>query len=59
MIKDHETSRKIDNGVVPSKADLQASGSWSLPFFGLALVTTILVIGTMLGSGDASAFFGK
>jgi hypothetical protein len=59
MTKDHATSRKADNGVVPSKADLQATGSWSVPLLTLALVLSILLIGTMFGSDHASAFFGR
>lgn len=59
MAKVRETGRKADNGVVPSEADLQATGSWSIPLFGLALVITVLIVGTMLGSDDASAFFGR
>ncbi|MEQ8334776.1 hypothetical protein [Nisaea sp.] len=46
------------NGVVPSEADLQASGSWGLPLFGLALVLSLVLVSVMTGSGDASAFFG-
>tara|TARA_E500000305_G_scaffold23511_1_gene17714 strand:+ start:917 stop:1096 length:180 start_codon:yes stop_codon:yes gene_type:complete len=46
------------NGVVPSEADLQASGSWGLPLLGVALVLSLVLVGVMAGSGDASAFFG-
>ena len=46
------------NGVVPSEADLQASGSWGLPLLGLALVLSLVLVSVMAGSGDASAFFG-
>ncbi|WP_193184761.1 hypothetical protein [Nisaea sediminum] len=59
MAKDRKTSNRTENGVVPSKADLQATGSWSMPFFTVALVLTILLIGTMFGSDHASAFFGQ
>lgn len=50
--------RNGGNGVVPSEADLQASGSWGLPLLGITLVLTLVLVGVMAGSGDASAFFG-
>ena len=59
MAKDRDRSKKVDNGVVPSKADLQATGSWSMPLFTFALILTILLVGTMFGSDNASAFFGQ
>ena len=59
MAEDQKKRSRSDNGVVPSKADLQSAGSWSLPLFGIALIVSLVLIGTMLGSGDASAFFGQ
>ena len=50
--------RNGSNGVVPSEADLQASGSWGLPLLGIAIVFSLVLVGVMAGSGDASAFFG-
>ncbi|WP_323797953.1 hypothetical protein [Nisaea sp.] len=55
----HKSKRRIGgNGVVPSEADLQASGSWGLPLLGITLVLTLVLVSVMAGSGDASAFFG-
>ncbi|UUX52103.1 hypothetical protein NUH88_10450 [Nisaea acidiphila] len=59
MAEDQKEHSRTDNGVVPSKADLQATGSWSVPLFGIALVVFLMLIGTMVASGDASAFFGQ
>jgi multidrug efflux pump subunit AcrB len=55
----HKSKRRNGgNGVVPSEADLQASGSWGLPLLGITLVLTLVLVSVMAGSGDASAFFG-
>lgn len=51
--------RKGGNGVVPSQADLHASGSWGLPLLGITLVLSLILVGVMVGSDDASAFFGQ
>ena len=59
MAKDRKTSSRTENGVVPSKADLQATGSWSGPLLTVALILTVLLVGTMFGSDHASAFFGQ
>ncbi|MEO9899991.1 hypothetical protein [Nisaea sp.] len=56
----HQTENRTgSNGVVPSEADLQASGSWGPPLLGITLVLSLVLIGVMVGSGDASAFFGQ
>lgn len=47
------------NGVVPSKSDLDATGSWTLPLLGFALLIAGTTVGTMLLSGDAEALFGR
>lgn len=56
----HQTeTRSGNNGVVPSESDLRASGAWGLPFLGFTVVLTLMLVGVMVGSGDASAFFGQ
>lgn len=59
MAKYRGKTRRTDNGVAPSEADLRATGSWSLPLFGVAAVLSLVLVGTMIASGDASAFFGQ
>jgi len=59
MDKDRKKSTETENGVVPSEADLNATGTWSAPLFGISLIVFAVLVGTMLASGDASAFFGQ
>lgn len=47
------------NGVVPSRSDMVAAGSWSFPVFCFALLLTAVIVGSMALTGDAKAFFGQ